>query len=245
MLPQDEGALVEFVPAGFDEEAKQVNLIRARQTPHEGFNKAKELIDQSIVKRVDVVMLDYTREQVAGRMQIDGSWHAMPPMDRPSGDTILATLKFLAGLKPADRRSRQEGQFRALTPETKCDLELATHGTPTGERVQLKFNRDIKSRMSINQLGMWPDMSQQLADKMNTEGLVIVSAMPAGGLTSTWQAALEHADRITRDLVAIVSKNEIETDVENIALHRFDQQAGQSPATILKKDERRHPSCWR
>jgi type II secretory ATPase GspE/PulE/Tfp pilus assembly ATPase PilB-like protein len=242
VLPQDEGPPIEFVPAG-NEDQRQVNLIRARQTPEEGFMKAKSLIDQCVTRRADFVLMDYSKDQAAVRMQIDGSWHPLPTLDRFSGDAILATLKYLAGLNPADRRSRQTGQFRVILPYVKCSLEVSSHGTPTGERVQLKFTRDVKNRMSIHQLGMWPEMSAELAKHLNSHGLVIISSLPGQGLTSTWQAVLEHTDRITRDCIALVDMSDTETEVENIAVNHFDKELGQSPASILKRLLLAQPDC--
>lgn len=242
VLPQDEGPTMEFVPAG-DEERQKVNLIRARQTPEEGFMKAKALIDQCLARRADFALLDYSKDHVALRFQIDGSWHPLPAMDRFSGDAVLATLKYLAGLNPADRRSRQTGQFRVILPHVKCNLEVASHGTPTGERVQLKFRRDVKHRMSIHQLGMWPEMSTELAKHLDSKGLVIISALPGQGLSATWQAVLEHTDRVTRDCVALIDLKESETEVENIAVHHFDAEISQSPASIMRRILLAQPDC--
>jgi len=242
-LPQDDGAVMEFVPAGQEPKDRQVNLIRARQAGEGGFTKLKDLIDKSLNQRADQVLIDYSREQAAGRVQVDGSWHPLPVMDRISGDALLASLKYLAGLNPQDRRSAQQGRFRAISPSHKCDLEVLTQGTQTGERVQLKFHRRVKKQMTITQLGMWPEMSRQLAEKMNAPGLTIISALPTGGLTMTWQAALDISDRITRDCVGLVDVNNFENEMENITLHRFDIAEGQSPLSILKTVLLTQPDC--
>jgi len=242
-LPQDDGAIVEFIPAGDESKERQVNLIRARQTPEDGFTNLKDLIDQGLNQRADQVLIDYTREQAAGRVQVDGSWHPLPVMDRLSGDALLASLKYLAGLNPQDRRSAQQGVFRAISPNHKCDLEVLTQGTQTGERVQMKFHRKVKNQLTIIQLGMWPEMSKRLAEFMNAPGLTIISALPMGGLTSTWQAALDNSDRITRDCVGLVDVHSVENDMENITQHRFNMAEGQSPISILKAILLTQPDC--
>lgn len=234
VLRQDEGALVDFVAAGEDDKARQMNLIRSRQAPEEGYNIAKELIDLYLKKRADVVMLDFTRDHVVGKNQIDGFWHPVEPMNRQEGDGMLAAFKYLAGLNPKERRQQQTGSFRAITPGQKCDFDLTTVGTKTGERVVLRFRRLVKNRLTINQLGMWPDMSKRLGQTTNVAGLTVVSAMPSQGLTSTWQAVLANSDRITRDAVALIDVNHVDTEVENVALHRFDKEAGQTPLSIIK-----------
>ena len=242
-LPQDEGAVMDFLPAGETEKDRQVNLIRARQTDADGFPNLKNLIRDSLKKRVEQVLLDYTREQAAGRMLIDGAWHPLPPMDRFSGDAMLASLKYLAGLNPQDRRSVQKGVFRAIAPDDKADLEVTSQGTPTGERVQVRFHKKVKQELTINQLGMWPEMSQLLAAKMNAPGVTIISAPPLGGLSSTWKAAIQNSDKITRDCVAILDDHELDSELENIGVQRFSMAEGQSPITVLKPVLLKQPDC--
>ena len=107
-LPQDEGAAIEFSPAGKGPEA-QSNLIRARQSG--AYVEAKGMIDHVLTCRADTVMLDYTQHQVTSQMLVDGAWHVLPVMDREVGDAMLVSLKSLAGLNPMDRRSAQKGKF--------------------------------------------------------------------------------------------------------------------------------------
>ena len=240
VLPQDEGAAIEFSPAGEDTKLQQVNLIRARQSA--GFPALKNLIYDAVVKRADVILLDYSRERVDCRIQVDGAWHALPPLDRVSGDALLFSAKNLAGLKAAERRAKQNGRFGLKTESVKAQLELTTQGVPTGERVQMKILRKVKGFLTLGQLGMFPEMVSRIKQSLNKPGLAIISAPPRGGLTSSWQGAMETADRLTRDCVAVVEKAEDETIVENIIIHRYDAKAGEKQldkvkATILSQPD--------
>ncbi len=231
LLPQDEGAAVEFSAAG-EGEQQQVHLIRARQSP--GFPVLKNVIAEAVFKRADVVLLDYTRDRVNCRMQVDGVWHPSPPMDRETGDAVLVSLKNLAGANPTERRARQSGQFSFKTENDKADIELLSQGVPTGERAQLKFKRMSKHVLTLSQLGMFPDMVNKLKSSLNRPGLAIVSAPPGEGLTTSWRGTLVTADRLTRDCVAIIDKDETESVVENVVVHRFDSKGGKKQFDVLK-----------
>ena len=231
-LPQDKGAPVQFRAAGAGEQS-QANLIRARQTP--AFVLLKDLVVDCLGNRTETLMLDYTRDQVRAQILIDGQWHRLDPMDRETGDALLYSLKSLANLNPADRRSRQLGRFTTILDEKKTELELLTQGTPTGERAQLKFLTQKAADMSLVQLGMWPDVAKKFTDRLNQTGLIIVSAPPHQGLTTTWRSSLLAADRITRDWIGIGDGQDEDVAVENVQMNLFDRAAGESPATIMRK----------
>ena len=219
-LPQDEGAFVEFTPAGEDDGAQRAALIRARQTG--GYKELKELIFEAQFKRADQLMLDYTREAALPRILVDGIWHKLPAIGRESGDQLLASLKFLAGLNPAERRAKQSGRMKVKSDLGKSQLRVTAQGIATGERVVVKFEGGEADAQPLDQLGMLPEMHQQVRDSLNHSGLTIISAPPGHGLTSSWQGALLSADRLTRDCIGFISPEETETDVENIMVKQYD-----------------------
>lgn len=232
VLPQDEGIPIKFSAAGSGSE-QQTNLIRARQST--AYQEMKQLLFDGATRRADIIMLDYSRNGVAGQMQVDGVWHALPVMGREVGDPLLASLKSLAGLNPEDRRSTQKGQIGAVIDGQKMTIDLVSQGIQTGERAQVKFIPKRKTELSLAQLGMWPDMLRRFELMLNQPGLVIVSAPPRGGLTTTWQATIGQADRITRDWVGIMDKSDTETEIENIVAHRFNAKEGHTPKTLMRQ----------
>jgi type II secretory ATPase GspE/PulE/Tfp pilus assembly ATPase PilB-like protein len=228
-LPQDEGAPMEFSPSGRDKQHRQMNLIRARQTPE--FPALKNLLADLFFKRSEMAMFDYSRVGVAGRFQVDGVWHPLPAMDRATGDAMLMILKYLAGLNPEDRRSKQTGSFLVKTPEEKMELDLLTQGTPGGERAQLKVVRQRKAPLTLVQQGMFPEMVEQMKKTMLTPCITVVTAPKGEGLTLAWQGALMNSERFVRDCVAIEAEGATECVVENIVLKHYNSPANQVEVT--------------
>ena len=231
-LPQDEGVLMDFNPAGADKKEKQVNLIRARQSA--GFIPLKDMIDEALLKRADVVMLDFTRDRVNCRLQVDSVWHPLAPLDRAAGDAVLVSLKSLAGLNANERRAKQTGRFSIKTEDEKANIEVSSQGVATGERAQFKFLRQRKEVFTLGQLGMFPGMVESLQNSLNRPGVAIISAPPQTGLTSSWRGALVTADRLTRDCTAVIADDESETDVANIVLHRYGAKSERDQMEALK-----------
>ena len=240
VLPQDEGVEITFTPAG-DKSEQQANLIRARQFPN--FLELKELIAECIKKRTEVLVVDYTQQAAAGRMQIDGAWHALPPMDRESGDALLASLKHLAGLNPLDRQNLQQGHFKAKTEVGTGKMELTTRGVPTGEQVVLKFDAKSDKILTLNQLGMLPDTTNSIKGLVNSPGLILVTAPPQNGLTTSYRSMLQFLDRITRDCLGLITPDDDETPIENVTPHIFEPDQGQTPLSIMRKLLLTQPDC--
>ena len=232
-LPDYDKMPVKIKPAGDSADHCQANLIRARQSPVYG-----EMVDMFYdyaFRRVEILMLDFTRESVARKLQIDGAWIDQEPLDRQTGDAMLASMKYLANLDPFDRRSRQSGQFDSKIRRLEIVNRLTTQGTPQGERAILKFEIEQEMSNDLRKLGMWEDEYSQLMSVLEEPGYTIVSAPPGQGLSTTWKALLHSVDRFVSDWVALIDINERETDIENIEPTRFDPNAGESPAQFLEK----------
>ena len=225
-LQQDQGVEVNFTPAGSTDSDRQSNLIKARQSP--GFVVLKDMLVECMLKRADTVLIDYSQTQATPRILVDGTWHPMQPMDRQNGDAVLFSLKYLGGLNPVDRRSKQVGRFIAKSPlYGKRTIDIITQGVPSGERVQMKLLGDAESKLPLKQLGMLPAMEKPFSEALNKPGICVVSAPRGQGLSTSWQGMLLSADRLTRDCIGLVSKaQEEESAIENIVIKHY-EPAGQ------------------
>jgi len=215
----------------------QQREIAARQI--EQMVPTKELLYDALVKRADKIMLDFTRDAVAGQYMIDGLWHNVDVRDRATGDGMLAVLKTLAGLKIEERRVRQEGKFQIEHQLTKAKFigTLTSQGVKTGERAIIdlvaKKRKDFKT---LNELGMREQTQQRLLEHMRApQGIVLIAAPPGNGFTSTWNVSLRSTDRMLRDFLGVEDKAKHETDVENINITTFDGASGVTPDKLLPK----------
>lgn len=237
-----ESAVPIEIRAAGDGEASSANLIRARQSA--AYDPTCQMLLDAFQNRTEQILFDFTREIVNHRIQVDGIWHAMPPMDREAGDATLWVLKTLAGLNPSERRQTQKGIIGAKVGRDKPSFEVTSQGVPTGERVLVKIIGEATVSLELPELGMSPEMTSTVMEKIKSSGTVIISAPPGQGLTSTWQGVLNGSDRFTRDFVGVADHGERETERENIEIQRINIAGGESPVPTLQKMILKEPSAF-
>lgn len=226
---------IEFTAAGDTPEEQKTNLKIVKPSP--GFEPTAELVSESIIKDADVTVLDYNPQQVVVRFQIDGMWHSGAPMDRESGDYLLATLKQLAGLDYKERRARQEGGFGTLFLKTRQKFKLVTQGIPSGERVAIYLDYKRPPLDTLEELGMRSNMIKSLQPILNdTEmGLTLVTAVPGEGFTKVWRGVLDGCDRLTRDYFVLEEVGKLEPEVINIYPIEFDPAKGENAMSPIQQ----------
>ena len=238
----EKGAPVIFEAQGGTEQENQANIIAARQSS--GYLMAKELVAELVKQRADKCMLDYTRDAVAGRYQIDGVWHESEGQDREAGDEMLTVFKRMGNLNIEERRKRQSGRFSAEYEGSHYNCVLISQGTQTGERVVLQIDRPRTSFKSLRELGMREKAEEKLREILSVDqGLVLFSSPPGGGLTTTMTLALGLTDRYLRDFLALQDVTMPEPLAENIDLTTFDTKKGEKPQRVLETLLRREPNA--
>lgn len=230
----EQGAQVDFNASSVDDKnQQQALLIKSRQM--DGFVEAKELVADAVDRRADRVLLDFTAQGVARRFEIDGMWQEGEVEERELLDPALMCLKVLANLNPEDRRSRQESKFEFKYKKHNYECDFTSQGTQTGERVVIAFTGPKKDLNTLASLGMRDKMAEQLLEVMRTPGLVLISSMPNGGLSTTWAATLTATDRMLRDFVSVEDETNPTPYIENLEVVKFSGAAGETPMKELPK----------
>ncbi len=240
LAAHEQGPPVQLTACGASETENQAHLIMARQSP--GFVLVKELLADAVLRRATRIMLDYSKESVDVRYDVDGVWHPVEPRDRESGDVLLAVMKKISALNMEERRARQAGEFQAKYRGGKYHCQLVSQGTKTGERVILELVPDKIPFKSLDDLGMREKMRDELKGYLTSApGMVVFSALPLGGLQTSWNVGITATDRYLRDFAAIEDKACPFTHVENVEVFSFDGAAGQTPDSILRPITLREP----
>jgi type II secretory ATPase GspE/PulE/Tfp pilus assembly ATPase PilB-like protein len=230
--PSETGPAIVFESLTGDDQQRQANTIAVRQV--EALVPVKELMYDALSKRSTRILLDYTAQSVSVRFLVDGVWHNLPARDRETGDAMLFVLKRLSNAIPEERRAKQTGKFRAEMNSDRVECEMTSQGVPTGERVIIDVLVKTVKYETLEDLGMRTKMRESLQEMLGGKtGFVILSAMPEGGLSTTWQVGLSSTDRYMRDFVGIDDKANPEPEVQNIDMQLFDRDLGETALTPL------------
>lgn len=240
----EKGAPVDLFALGGDERENQANLMTARQSP--GYLLVKDLIAEMSRLRSERVMLDYGQNAVAMRHMIDGVWTEAEQSDRESGDVMLAVMKQLANLNVKERTAKQSGEFAARFEGLEYRCPVVSQGVKTGERVMVRLvSPKLQSLKTYKDLGMRDKIAEEWSQALIApEGVLVISAMPEGGMTTLTDVSLLETDRLMRDLFSIEDKQAPERDIENVAPHFYDSAKGQTPADIIPRLIRLYPDVY-
>lgn len=240
----EKGAAIDLLPmGGKDTSEDNANLLTARQSP--GYVVLKNVLAEVIGRRAERVLLDYTQQAVNTRYEVDGVWHSAEMRDRESSDVMLAVIKTLSNLDIKERRRKQSGQFGAKFEGETYLCSIVSQGAKAGERVVLTLQRGKPDLESYEALGMREDIQRRWSDFMfQDKGLVILSTLPGGGLTTITDVSLMETDRLMRDFCAIEEANHRNREVQNVAVNTYDASAGQTPDTILPNLIRTYPNVY-
>lgn len=227
-IPRDNLPPLTIHAAGESADEREANLQSVIPSP--GYPHMLLLLADAITKRTDLILMDFTQQQCSVRYQVDGFWYNMPPLARNVGDFLLASMKQLAGLDFGERRARQVGSFTAEYLRQKHKCRLTTQGVDSGERVALEIDRKKPPTENLGDIGMRERMQKQLIDIMNQQegGMVLFSALPGDGLSTTWKAALQSTDRFMRDFVVLEESSVVEPEIINVESVTFDKSKGET-----------------
>ncbi|MDO4568934.1 MAG: ATPase, T2SS/T4P/T4SS family [Planctomycetia bacterium] len=140
-------------PALDDKELSETCRIQARA--HSGFPDAREMLSKVMEMHPEGIMLDYTAGGVSIKYLLDGVWNNAPVFPRDKATSALQALKILCGLKPEDRKNRQEGKFRAVFeytydfPEDRLRIKHATEALAKVPKDDVAAKRDAEAKLRV------------------------------------------------------------------------------------------------
>lgn len=231
---------VEFVPHINEQTEAQSLLIQTRQSV--GYSVAGGQLAHAIQQRATHMLLDYTKAACAIRYQVDGAWEQLPAMERELGDAMLVAMKQLCLMNATDRRSTQSGKLGLKVVKQKFTLTLQSRGTPTGEQVMARIEPDKVPYERMSDLGMRDKMYAEFKAGLDAEGnAILITAPKAEGLTTTWNIALEAADKLVRDFQSFEHEDQAEPEIININPNFFGGAAEKDLPSVVKSSILKEP----
>ena len=177
--------------------------------------------------------LDYTK---AARDSLSGGWclgttalHGERARGCHAGG-IEATL-FNECYRPALNPVRKA---RLKSSQRKVLSGLQSRGTPTGEQVVARIRR-IRFIQRMADLGMRDKMYAQFKESLDAHGNnILITAPKSEGLTTTWNIAMEAADKLVRDFQSFEHQDNPEPEIININPNFFGGDTEKDLPSVVK-----------
>ncbi len=247
---------VALVAAGGKDSAEnEARLAAAAALP--GFEEARKMLLTAVVARATTLALDNAAETTL-RQEVDGVWGKplvrQPPKSRKDkerwveapassravGDAIAAALKALAGM-PANL-AKGSGPFAVTVDGKPRNARLTVQRTTEAEQLSIAIEAPAVGFRKFADLGMDDALAGRLGKLLAAErGLILLSSPSANGLSTTFDLAVESADRLLRDFVSIEDAAQPPREIQNVKPVRFDARTGVTPAAALADSLREYP----
>jgi type II secretory ATPase GspE/PulE/Tfp pilus assembly ATPase PilB-like protein len=159
------------------------------------------------------------------------------------GERVIRYLKKLAGLNVEEIRRPQTGRIKAALLSHNGEIgftEVRTSGTTAGERIQLHIQSGPVLRR-IHELGIAPQRIEALKEMIaKPTGMLLISAPPHNGLTTTQYAILRSHDAYIQNINTLERRRLVELD--NITQRTYEgTSADVNYARMLQSILRREP----
>jgi len=240
--------------------APQALLEQAQAQP--GFDVFRELMQRSVAMRVSQVLVEIDQQGGKVRQKIDGiwqparqivkqrqglkvvdAWEDSDPLDRETTAGFVAAVRALCGMPPKPAK-RQGGRFQIGVEKKSIPCTVALEAAETGMRLAIEFDLPPPVFKSLAGLGMAEPVAAKVQQSLTLEhGLVVVSAPPGEGLTTTFTQVVLTADRLLRDFVILEDAGAPIKDIQNVKPFRWGGPEKLAPLAVLETAMRGYPTA--
>jgi type II secretory ATPase GspE/PulE/Tfp pilus assembly ATPase PilB-like protein len=196
--------------------SRKVVPIPPEDPEREQYRVTQDLLFNTLWRRAAVVeVAPASAEAMKVSYLIDGVSTDGETVPRADGDGLVQFIKQIAGLNLEERRKPQKGQFMAAIGDHKHKLMARTDGSTAGEKLTLRVIYN-EADYKVPDLGFNPkqlDLAMQTKNE-DARGLVLLSAPPASGLTTTIYSFTRNHDRFLQNVQLIEFEKEL--DIDNV-----------------------------
>lgn len=199
---------------------KKVVPIPEDEAAREQYRVTQDLLFDALWRRAALVELTPAGQTTKVVYTVDSVPSPRDPLPRPDADGAVQFLKQAAGLNLDERRKPQTGKMIAAIGDTKTEMHVKTDGSTAGEKLLLRFIGAEKSYKAAD-LGFTEKQMEQVQASIiqAPKGLVLLTAPPGQGLTTTTYSFARSHDAFLQNIQMLEFVRDL--DVDNITQHVF------------------------
>ncbi len=212
-----------------------------------GLNMVEQLdsiIDEAVDRRASDIHLEPQPDRLRVRMRIDGRLVEARAYPLDAVAPLISRVKVLANLDITERRLPQDGRLTATSFEQRIDVRVACIPTVVGdqrtERVTLRLLSMDRSTLTLEQLGMEPEIRQSFERLIKRPyGIILITGPTGSGKSTTMYAALQQINTLDKHIITV--EDPVEYHIEGVNQVQVDAEFGVTFPSALRSIVRHDP----
>lgn len=198
------------------------------------------LIARAIHERASDIHIEPEAGRVRVRIRVDGILHEVMNVPKDLQSPVVSRIKVMAGMDVAERRAPQDGRITLIARPQEYDFRISTYPAVHGENVVIRVLEKSSAQISLDKLGMQPDVADGFGRAVHAPYGMILTCGPTGaGKTTSLYAALNMINSVERNIITI--EDPVEYQLPGVVQANVNRKAGLTFATGLRTIVRQDP----
>jgi len=199
------------------------------------------LLSYAISSRASDIHIEILEDATMIRYRIDGILYEVMRIPKAIHAALVARLKLLAALKIDEHYKPQDGRFRHKLVNQVVDVRVSILPTFYGEKVEMRLLESSQKPLSLEELGMLPQVAQIVMRNLQNAYGMLLSCGPTGsGKTTTLYSLMNILNRPEVNIVT--TEDPIEYNMRYINQTQINPAAGVTFASSLRAFLRQDPN---
>jgi MSHA biogenesis protein MshE len=156
----------------------------------------QSVFEDAIQVNASDIHIEPDEKELRIRFRIDGVLRVQTTADRRIANALVSRVKLMANLDISEKRLPQDGRTNVRVRDKSVDVRLSTMPVQYGESVVLRLLNPFGGVISLEQIGMPPDLLERFRKLIRQpNGMVLVTGPTGSGKTTTLYAALRELSR--------------------------------------------------
>ncbi|ADE12833.1 GspE/PulE family protein [Sideroxydans lithotrophicus] len=162
------------------------------------------MFDDATQIRASDIHIEPQESRLQIRFRIDGALHLQTETDSKIASALALRLKLMSGLDISEKRLPQDGRFNMRVRDQAIDVRISTMPTQYGESVVMRLLNQSGSFLTLDKLGMPPDMLKRFREIIQrSNGMVLVTGPTGSGKTTTLYAGLAEINTVDQKIITV------------------------------------------
>jgi len=198
------------------------------------------LIARAIAERASDIHIEPETGRVRVRLRVDGILHEAMTVPKDLQAPVISRIKVMAGMDVAERRTPQDGRITLIARPQEYDFRISTFPAIHGENVVIRVLEKSAARITLDKLGLQPDVAEEFARMTGAPYGMILTCGPTGaGKTTSLYAALNMINTVERNIITI--EDPVEYQLPGVIQGNVNRKAGLTFASGLRTIVRQDP----